>query len=76
MITELITDFVYVIKISGRPIYRAIFGIFQISALADKFFCLADAFEVGLLFWRRTAAPEHTVLTFSLLFTVVVNSSV
>ncbi len=26
---------------------------FSISASADKFFCLADVFEVGLLFWWR-----------------------
>ncbi len=26
------------------------FAIFQISASADKFFCLADVFEAGLLF--------------------------
>ncbi len=39
--------------ISGRPIYRLISSIFQKSASADKLFCLADAFEAGLLFWRR-----------------------
>ncbi len=39
---------------SGWPI----FGIFQISALADKFFCLADAFEeTFILTVLRTAAP-------------------
>ncbi len=54
-----------------------IFGIFQISALADKFFCLADAFEeTFILTVLRTAAPEHTVFTFSLLLAVVLNSSV
>ncbi len=38
------------LHISSRPIYQPIFGIFQISASADKFFCLADAFEMGHLF--------------------------
>ncbi len=34
----------------------------DISASADKFLCLADAFEAGLLF----DGAEHTVLTSSL----------
>ncbi len=44
-----------VVTTSGQPIYRQvrywpIFGIFQISASADKFSCM---FEAGLLLWRR-----------------------
>ncbi len=31
---------------SGRPIYRPIFGIFQILASADKFFCLAPSAHI------------------------------
>ncbi len=33
------------LKSSCRPIYRPIFGIFQISASANKFFCLSDVFD-------------------------------
>ncbi len=37
---------------SGRPIYRCRYKKkYQISA--DIFFCLADMFEAGLLFWRH-----------------------
>ncbi len=41
----------------------------DISASADKFLCLADAFEAGLLFWRRWAHSAH-------ILAVVLNSSV
>ncbi len=54
---------------SGRPIYRhgryrPIFGIFQISPLADKFLCFADAFRGGTFI--LTALTEHIMLTFSI----------
>ncbi len=70
--------------ISGRPIYIAkadispIFCIFQISASADKFFCLANAFEADFYFDDADVhiLCMHTALTFSLLFAIDVNSSV
>ncbi len=40
------------VLVVDRYIGQADQGIFQIKASADMFFCLADVYEAGLLFWR------------------------
>ncbi len=57
--------------LSVPTVYGPIFGIFQISALANTFFCLA-VFDTGLLFWQGARHPvQKIIITIAFILLVI-----